>query len=93
MSQCSGNTPNDLLERPIGAQLTVAEPNESFFKIVSSVIITWNGVLSRMGSRWQTYSLQQGGVRSLNQCVNGRELRETANEEIAVRVAVHYEER
>lgn len=72
VSQCSFNTQNGLLIWPIAVQRTVAKPNESPFKFVSIVIIMGERFLVRMGSRWQTYSLQEEGVRSLNQCINGR---------------------
>lgn len=90
VSQCSFNTQNGLLIWPIGVQRTVAEPNESPFKFVSIVIIMGERVLARMGSRWQTYSLQEEGVRSLNQCVNGREFGESADEWCTLRRKVKH---
>lgn len=47
-------------------------------------------VLATMGSRWQTYSLQEEGVRSFNQCVNGRELGESADEWCTLRSKVKH---
>lgn len=48
-------------------------------------------VLARMGSRWQTHSLQGEEVGPLNLCIN-RGGSYSADEEIAMRRAVKYDE-